>query len=71
MNVEEFKKFIQSIGFEEMIGSYYRYKEFVIVLYNNEYSFYNASGWIGIYELNDLTPLKKITRDIKLKQLLR
>ena len=71
---EEFKQFIESIGFEEIIGSYYRYKEFKIDLYKDQYCFHNGSEWC-FYALNDLTLLekyfKKELRSIKLKELLR
>ena len=66
MNKEEFKKLIESIGFEP--NGYY--KEYRIDLYNDHYSFYNGYGWNGRYELNDLTPLKIVSRSYKLKKIL-
>ena len=58
MNKKEFKQFILSIGFK----------------YNdnyNYYNFYNGHEWVYDIDLNDLRPLKKFTRSIKLKELLR
>ena len=68
---EEFIKFIETIGFKyDIIGDYYCYKEFIIYFYNNYYHFYNGYGWNGRYELNDLTPLKIVSRSYKLKKIL-
>ena len=84
MNVEEFKKFIESIGFKYN-GHYYVYKEYHgvdhldyqiyrIDLYEYFYYFYNGSEWFDNIYLNDLRPiqehLKKELRSIKLKGLL-
>ena len=74
MSLEEFKKIIETIGFEyDTIGYYYEYKEYCIVLYKDQYSFYNGSKWI--YNITDLIPFekefKREIRSIKLKQLLR
>ena len=71
MSREEFKKFIESIGFKYTGHGYYVYKECEIYLWNDHYDFYNISELIYNIDLNDLTPLKKMTRCIKLKQLLR
>ena len=71
MTREEFKHFILSIGFKSIGNYYYDYKEYEIYLYNNYYHFYNGSKWFEYYDLNDLSPLKKFTRSIKLKELLR
>ena len=74
MNREEFIIFIKSLGFEYN-GFCYRYKNYIIDLYQDHYDLYNGSGWnVKIY-LNDLSPLdkefKKELRRIKLKELLR
>ena len=69
MSVEEFKRFILSIGFEYMYDVRYEYKEFKIDLYEDYYHFYNGSEWYS-YELNDLTPLKIVSRSYKLKKIL-
>ena len=71
MTREEFKHFILSIGFKYYDAIVYVYKEYEIYLYNNYYHFYNGSKWFEYYDLNDLSPLKKFTRSIKLKELLR
>ena len=76
MNREEFKKLIESIGFEyNRLYYFHNYDEYRIDLYDYHYYFDNGSGWID-YEhyLNDLTPIqehfKKELRSIKLKGLL-
>ena len=69
MSLEEFKMFIESIGFESK-GLYYHYKEYVIYLYNNYYHFFNGSEWTWDISFNDLTPLKQIERSYKLKKIL-
>ena len=70
MNKEEFKNYIESIGFKyDIIGDYYCYKEFIIYLYNYYYHCYNGSEWVS-YDLNDLTPLKIVSRSYKLKKIL-
>ena len=69
MNREEFKKLIESIGFEYK-GFYYIYKEYRIDLYRNIYGFHNGSKW-RIYDYNDSKQLKKLTRNVKLKQILK
>ena len=69
MSREEFKHFIISIGFKSIGNYYYVYKEYEIYLYDNYYHFYNGSEWFRI-DLNDLSPLKKITRSYKLKNIL-
>ena len=77
MNREEFKNYIESIGFiYERTEDFdrYVYKKYRIDLASNYYHFYNGSEWDS-YELNDLTPLakefKKELRSIKLKQILK
>ena len=64
----EFHEFIKSLGFKPF-GIYYKYELYHIYLHSTYYNFYNGSEWFRI-DLNDLTPLKKIDRNIKLKQLL-
>ena len=71
MSREEFINYIESIGFKYNGHDYYGYKECEIYLYDNHYDFYNGIEWFDDIDLNDLTPLNKITRRIKLKQLLR
>ena len=73
MSKEEFKKYIESIGFK--YDSYsYLYKNYQIDLYNNNYNFYNRSGWALNISLNNLKPLQKEfkneLRSIKLKKIL-
>ena len=73
MSKEEFKKYIESIGFK--YDSYsYLYKNYQIDLYNNYYNFYNGLNWWWYKDYDDLTDLetifKKELRSIKLKQLL-
>ena len=72
MNKEEFINYIESIGFKyNKYDQFYKYKEYEIFLYQVHYDFYNRSELIYNIDLNDLTPLKKITRSIKLKQILK
>ena len=71
MTRDEFKMYIESIGFEfNTHNIFYEYKEYSISLYFKDYNFHNGSEWIN-YNLNDLTPLEKFSRSIKLKALLR
>ena len=78
MTREEFIKFIESIGFKyiEFIGIKYNdvivygYKEYIISLYSKDYDIYNGSEWIFNIKFNDLTPLDKIIRSYKLKNIL-
>ena len=72
MDPIEFRNYIESIGFKnDGYGLYYRYNQYEIILYFNSYDFINGSEWIRNIDLNDLRPLKKITRSIKLKQILK
>ena len=64
MSVEEFKRFILSIGFEYMYDVRYEYKEFKIDLYEDYYHFYNGSEWYS-YELNDLTLFKVFNQELR------
>ena len=71
MNREEFEKFIESIGFKDNGSDFnHYYKQYRIYLYPYNYDFYNGSEWIHYIDF-DLTPLKKMTRCIKLKQILK
>ena len=71
MNKKEFKQFILSIGFKYNGHGYYVYKEYKIDLYKYNYSLHNGSEWVYDIDLNHLSPFKKFTRSIKLKELLR
>jgi len=77
MNREEFIIFIESLGFEKYNKHYipmpkvvFTYKKYILDVYNNSYHFYNGYKWCDIYFFTDITPLEKIIRDNKLKQLL-
>ena len=75
MNKEEFKQFIESIGFKHE-GLFYDYKSYRIDLIPNCYNFWNGSGWLfHIKFTDDLTQFnkyfKKELRSIKLKQILK
>ena len=71
MSTEEFKQFIESIGFKfNSHNIFYEYKEYRICLYNKYYNFYNGSEWIFIVKLNQLRHLKQIERSYKLKKIL-
>ena len=76
MNEKEFRKLIDSIGFNDnTVSNYCKYKKYRIDLYNTYYHFYNGSEWIDNIRYNDLTTIKehfkKEFRSIKLKTLLR
>ena len=76
MNIEEFEKYINSIGFKTH-DWYYVYEKYRIDLLKNScyYDYYNGSEWVFSIPLNDLTPIeeefKQKLRSIKLKGLLR
>ena len=84
MNREEFKMFIESIGFEYTVSlsniERYDYKNYIIDLYQDHdvYQYHcdlcNGSIWTYGIKLNDLTLLqnkfKRELRSIKLKKLL-
>ena len=76
MNREEFKKIIESIGFETNDRNYvYIYKKIRIDLFFiDHYDFFNGSEWTLCIPFNDLTQLekyfKKELRSFKLKGLL-
>ena len=74
MNREEFKNYIESLGFKVGHSDIYTYikyntKMYKICLYYNGYGLYNGSRW-DYCGFNDLTPLNRIDRSYKLKQLL-
>jgi len=71
MNQEEFRKYIESIGFYSTDGFNYYYKEFGIDLYYDYYFYFNGSELFRYVSYNDLTQVLKSTRSIKLKHLLR
>ncbi len=71
MNREEFIKYIESIGFEGGSYYFYSYKDFKISLYYDHYTFWNGSYWIDDIPFNDLKPLLKLIRSIKLKSILK
>ena len=68
MNREEFKNYIKSIGFVNIRYNRYEYKHYIIYIHTNCYYF--DDGYSMMWDLNDLTPLGKIIRSIKLKQIL-
>ena len=73
MNYEQFKKYIESIGFKHN-DRLFKYKEYRIDLYRYSYGFYNGFEWSILLDLNDLTlfekEFKKELRFIKLKNIL-
>ena len=75
MNYEQFKIYIESIGFIPESNIRYLYKKYGIDLYSSYYDFYNGSKWVLCIEFYDLTPLKKELkkefRSLKLKQILK
>ena len=75
MSTEEFKQFIESIGFKfNSHNIFYEYKEFKIYLRPNYYDLFDGSIWTYCIKLNDLKPLEKYfkreLRSIKLKKIL-
>ena len=71
MKFKDFIIYIESVGFKDSGSNCYEYKNYKINFYIQFYNFYNGSEWIRNIDYNDLTPLKKITRSIKLKELLK
>ena len=75
INKEIFIKLIESIGFKYYGLETMDYKDFLIGLYDNYYTFYFDYNFGGKYYYTDLEPInyhfKKELRTIKLKQLLR
>ena len=74
MKREEFIKYIESIGFEDIGIGLYGYKEFRIHIWGFDYTFYDGSVFDDNIPLNDLELIekkfKKEFRSIKLKALL-
>ena len=70
MTKDEFKKYIESIGFISNTRNGYRYKNFVIVLWTDIYYLNNGSKWIYDIPYTDLSPISKSIRSIKLKSIL-
>ena len=76
MSTEEFKQFIESIGFKfNSHNIFYEYKEYRICLYTGCYHFHDGSEWIVDIPLNNLRSIenyfKQELRSIKLKQILK
>ena len=69
MSKDEFKKYIITIGFEQ-VYIFYFYNKYRISLYDNEYELFKEEKMIGRFDYNDLKPLHKISRRYKLKYLL-
>ena len=67
---EEFENYIESLGFKEDQWGVYTYEKCVIDLYSSYYDFFNGLENYFYININDLEPLKKIERSIKLKKLL-
>ena len=74
MNINEFIKLTESIGFKFNIDYIYVYKNFRIYFHVECYDFWNGSEWIKYIPYNDLEHidkyLKKELRAIKLKHIL-
>ena len=72
MTRDEFKKFIESIGFVPVQKKIiYDYKIYRIIVKENSYDFYNGWDWRDNISMDDLNILLKITRRIKLKRILK
>ena len=74
MNVYEFEKYIESLGFEFVNNAdWFVYEKYIIDVWFDHYKFYDGDKWCDCathYTIDDLTPLKKIERNIKLKKIL-
>jgi len=68
MNKEEFKKMLLKFGFIDKKFKYV-YNEWRIYFYNDEYHLYNGYEWFNC-SYNDITPFKKLIRNIRLNELL-
>ena len=66
---EEFKKYIESIGFEYNFPNYY-YKQYKVYLYKDFYTFESDSEVLYTIGYNDLTLFRKFDRSYKLKKIL-
>ena len=70
MNRYEFKKYIETLGFKFYDYGLYEYEELIVNSWNHGYNLYNGYEWI-YYAYDDLTPLLKLSRSIKLKKILK
>ncbi len=73
MNIKEFIKLIETVGFEQDSNERFVYKKFVIYLYLEGYNLF-TNGSFKDYEYSNLEPIynnfKNELRSIKLKKLL-
>ena len=74
MDLLDFQKYIESIGFVLIVNGiylecYYFYNNKIELykLLDNYYYFYDGYEWICSNKLNDLTPLMKMSRNYKIK----
>lgn len=72
----EFIEMIESFGFYRRPSANYDIFDYCgygyrVMVYENSYDFHDGSKWNDNKDMNDLTPLKKITRSFKLKELLK
>ncbi len=68
---EEMRILIKFIGFKYSIQhDIYEYKQYGIDLYNDHYDFHIKGCQWKWYDYNDLTPILKLTRSIKLRKIL-
>ena len=75
-NREVFIKYIETLGFKRKKINYTYKKYEIIATYSNryhfcDYNFGNNGYYCSRFNYDDLTPLKQISRNKKLKQLLR
>ena len=70
MSREEFENYIESLGFKDDRWCVYTYEKYIIDLHGEYYDFFNGLENYFYININDLEPLKKIERSIKLKKLL-
>lgn len=72
MNKEEFITYIESIGFRHSGFNTHIYNKYIIGYNTSFYVLSNRlSKNIGTFYLNNLTPLKRFERSIKIKKLLK
>ena len=73
--IDDFIKYIKSIGFIHSHNTVYNYENFTIHIYKIYYDFYDGSHSTLFIQYNDLNLLEKYfkreLRSIKLKELLR
>ena len=78
MTKDEFKSYIESLGFKNTKYNKYEnlelnkyFRKYEVEIFKDYYNFINFKLKMGfMYSFNDLTPLKKISRSIKLKKIL-